>query len=431
MTADPTRVRDGSTVTGAGDNAKTESSAPRPRLRLAGLDGLRGVACACIVVLHVSERYSPTVMATYKINVTGQAMIVFFALSGFLLYLPYIQMVVKDPDSAKLPDTRSFALHRFLRVFPGYLVIFLICCFVLRVVYVQNASIQPVGTVRGTGVIVKPLELIANLTLVQTYIPQYFQTGISPSWSLTLEFVFYLSLPLFGLLMLRLRRRSSVSPLMLATIGPLVLLAISVVGKIVSPLIQRHYGVYDPLLAEWGPNWVAVWNRSFLSLADNFTFGMLAAVIFVAISTGKLHGHLSKRLRWYCAAALVVAGMLSLALLALRSHFVFTALSLVAGLMVLFIVAPIARGEESKFAELMDWVPFKYLGLVSLSLYLWHFPVIVLFGRFGWMAGDTVPGLCRNIALVLAVSVLAASVTYRFVEKPALTLAKRYRPASK
>lgn len=410
--------------------ARVDSSALRPRSRIIGLDGLRGIACIGVLILHVSSHYSPTVTQTFKIGIGGQGLIVFFALSGFLLYLPYVNAIAKDRDALKLPDTKTFAVHRFLRVFPGYLAVFLICSFLLRAVYLENAAVQAPGTDNGTGMMTDPVELLANLTLMQTYFPQYFQTGLNPSWSLTLELVFYLTLPLFGLLMLALRRRTNLSPLLVASIAPTVLLMIGLAGQTLAFRLQRHFDVYDPLLMEWGPNWVAVWNRSFLSLASTFTFGMFAAVIFVAMRSGALTGHFAKRIRWYCAAAIVPATLAGVLLIMLLSHYFFTVVALVAGLMVMFIVAPMARGEDSTFARLVDWRPFKYVGEVSLSAYLWHFPVLIVLGRLGWMAGDSLGGMVRNVALVLIVTVLAASVTYRYIEKPALALAKRYKPRS-
>jgi peptidoglycan/LPS O-acetylase OafA/YrhL len=65
---------------------------------------------------------------------------------------------------------------------------------------------------------------------------------------------------------------------------------------------------------------------------------------------------------------------------------------------------------------------------VSLSAYLWHFPVLIVLGRLGWMAGDTVGGMLRNVALVVVVTLVLASVTYRYIERPSLALAKRYKP---
>lgn len=267
---------DSAAVTHRQPSGPVPAAPPRrtPAKRIVGLDGARGIACLGVLVLHVSAHYSPETMSAFKIQLVGQTLILFFALSGFLLFLPYVRAIVAAPEAIKMPNTKAFALHRFARILPGYLAIFLISSFVLRAVYLENASLQSPGTDAGTGMMTDPTQLLANLTLMQSYIPQYFQTGLNPSWTLSLEFVFYATLPVIGIATLKLRRHLGTSPYLLACIGPVLLLVTGTVGKIASPMLQQHYGISDPILVEWGPNWVAVLNRSFLSLADTFTFGM-------------------------------------------------------------------------------------------------------------------------------------------------------------
>ena len=114
--------------------------------RIIGLDGIRGLGCLAVVMGHVALSYSPVTHDKAFLGVLGLALILFFVLSGFLLFLPYIRRLTKDRAKAVMPDTKQYALHRFFRVFPGYLTIFLICNFVLQVAYVQNSAIQPHGT---------------------------------------------------------------------------------------------------------------------------------------------------------------------------------------------------------------------------------------------------------------------------------------------
>jgi peptidoglycan/LPS O-acetylase OafA/YrhL len=404
-----------------------DSAAPPPRAsrpRIMGLDGPRGVACVAVLVVHVGAHYSPQMLASGKLQLLGNALVFFFALSGFLLYLPYVNSIMADRDRALLPDTKKYALHRFLRVFPAYLVILLFVSYVLREAYVQNALEHPYD---GAGMLTNPLQLVANVALVQTYIPAYFQTGLNPSWSLTLELVFYATLPILATIALRYRRRTGASPLLLAMFAPLVLLAIGMIGKSIRPAVEHAVGITDPNLVEWGANWAAVFNRSFLALADNFTFGMVAAVVFVGVGKGLLTGHVVRRMRWYVGALLLPAVAVGLYMIMVHSHFSGTVVALCAGLIVLFIVAPIARGEFSRFARWLDWRPFAYLGEISLSVYLLHFPLLLFMGRMGWMSGDTWGGFALNVVLVLTASVLLASATYRWVEKPAMVLAKRIR----
>jgi hypothetical protein len=61
---------------------------------------------------------------------------------------------------------------------------------------------------------------------------------------------------------------------------------------------------------------------------------------------------------------------------------------------------------------LATFLDVRYVSGISPSAaYLWHFPMLLLLGRLGWMAGDTLPGMLRNIVLLLAVNILAATVT--------------------
>ena len=150
--------------------------------------------------------------AATKVGLVGLSLVFFYVLSGFLLFLPYVRGLTAERSSATLPSTRNFALHRIARILPGYLVIFLLVNYVLRLAYVENPAFQPPGTEDGTGMITDPWQLLANLTLVQTYIPRYIQTGLNPSWSLTLEYAFYAVLPMLAMLLFAMRRRTDLRP---------------------------------------------------------------------------------------------------------------------------------------------------------------------------------------------------------------------------
>src|SRR5689334_18949408 len=94
-----------------------------PQQRLAGLEGPRGVGALCVLLVHLSVHVSPGFLAATRIDFLGQVLIFFFALSGFLLYLPYVQRLV---SGRKRPSTTTYLKNRVLRVFPAYLVIFII-----------------------------------------------------------------------------------------------------------------------------------------------------------------------------------------------------------------------------------------------------------------------------------------------------------------
>jgi peptidoglycan/LPS O-acetylase OafA/YrhL len=396
------------------------------RARIIGLDGVRGLLCLSIAITHVTWHYSPHTAVAWKMNVFGFSLVYFFVLSGFLLFLPYVRNLVGQDGSARMPNVRDYALHRVARIMPCYLAIFLIVNFILQLSYVSNPA-QPDGSGGRTGMITDPLELLANLTLTQTYFPQYIQTGIGPSWSLTLEYAFYVTLPLLGLALFALRKRTSVNPFVLAIGAPLILLVVGLAGRALIPTLFAQEGVTDLTLQYWGPNWAAVFTKSFLTNADNFALGMLAALAFVALERGAVPERLARRVRALSAIAILPVLAVCAVLFVVALHFVTAAVGVVAALMIVVIVAPLARSEKSKLAVCLDAKPIRYVGEISLSAYLWHFPILILLGRLGLMAGDDAPGMLRNIVLLLTVTILAGTVTYYAIEKPAMQYAKRLR----
>lgn len=394
--------------------------------RIVGLDGPRGVACWAVLIVHVATHSSPETMAKGGLQLLGQSLIFFFALSGFLLYLPYVRGLMQHRP--KQPDVRAYAIHRLLRVFPGYLVIFLVVNFVLQASFLRNewASSQ-VGTDAGTGMITEPGKLAANLSLLQSYFPQYLQTGISPSWSLTLEFVFYLSLPIFGAAMWFLRRRFGVNFAVLVLAPPAILIVIGLVGKVFAGWLQQRAGITTAIEANWGPSWTAVVLRSFVASCDNFAFGMLATVVFVAVGFGVIDARRVRPIRIAAAIAIVPSLIIMLFLIAAGSSFQSTFTALASGLLILFIVLPMAAGNDSPLARALDLRPFEYLGRISLSIYLWHFPIVIVLSRFDVLRGDSVGGLLINIVIVSALSFAIASITFHFVERPAMMFARRFK----
>jgi hypothetical protein len=80
--------------------------------------------------------------------------------------------------------------------------------------------------------------------------------------------------------------------------------------------------------------------------------------------------------------------------------------------------------SESWTARLLSLPPIRFVGLISFSLYLWHWPLLVLF-RF--YANGAKPTAIESTALVI-VAFLFAYLSWRFVERPVRT--SSFRPWS-
>ncbi len=75
----------------------------------------------------------------------------------------------------------------------------------------------------------------------------------------------------------------------------------------------------------------------------------------------------------------------------------------------------IASGPGSRVSRLLSVRPLAGLGLISYSLYLWHWPVLLLLRQ--WLVSNSLPPIWTVVALALSGTL--ASLTWRYVERPA------------
>jgi peptidoglycan/LPS O-acetylase OafA/YrhL len=78
----------------------------------------------------------------------------------------------------------------------------------------------------------------------------------------------------------------------------------------------------------------------------------------------------------------------------------------------------IASSERkiSKVGRLLSWRPFVFIGLISYSLYLWHWPLIVFQRSDGFLLHDS-SSFTTKLA-VIAVSIGIAWLSWKFIETP-------------
>ena len=128
---------------------------------------------------------------------------------------------------------------------------------------------------------------------------------------------------------------------------------------------------------------MAVLSRSLLALGDNFALGMLVAVVFVWTERGELRWWTRRRAHatgWSLIVLGVVGGLL---IRDAHPWFMGTLTSVAAAAIILLLVDPTARRESSVLVRMAGVRPLEYVGAISLSVYLWHYPVIVLLSRAG------------------------------------------------
>ena len=156
-----------------------------PRFPL--VDGMRAIAALSIVVFHAGGATFYTLshplggyVARLNVGVT-----LFFVISGFLLYRPYLAARFGGPPAPRL---RDYARRSMLRIFPAYWVALI----------VLGIAVDLPGAVSS--------DWWVYAFLLQGYRLDWVLGGIGPAWSLSIEVAFYAALPFFALALARDRK---------------------------------------------------------------------------------------------------------------------------------------------------------------------------------------------------------------------------------
>lgn len=155
----------------------TKLTASIPSDRSVGLDAVRAVACAMVVLCHLSVYGGDKQLVGLQNGV-----MLFFCLSGYLLYRPFVRGRVV---------LRDYVRNRAARIVPAYLV----------------ALIGVTALSGDRTFLAKPLTF---LLLAQNYDPSTWQGFLGVSWTLVLEVQFYVTLPVLALVVGRSALRLAV-----------------------------------------------------------------------------------------------------------------------------------------------------------------------------------------------------------------------------
>ncbi len=347
------------------------------RQRLAGLDGIRGLAALYVVVNHVFLRAFPGYPGDHASFWAGWfiygrfAVVVFIVLSGFYLALSPAR------HGWRLDSASRFAGRRARRILPPY---WAALAFSLAVAWLIVA--QP-----GHGM-PDAKSVVVNGLLVQNIVGAH-----SPNaafWSMAVEAQLYI---LFPLLLLIVRRWGGSA--MVATVT-LVVVAVGIFGA--------HISRVDTFVIQSAPD-----------LAALFAIGILSAGIVGASAARR-----SWPWAWLAlaAAAPVLATIWWQGSVWTLDHLFWVDLAL--GPAIACLLAALATGHPAPLLRVLDARPIRSLGSSSYSLYLTHAPIVVIvYDRV--VAGRFRPGVAAfvvSLALVLPLTIAFARVFASVFEKP-------------
>ena len=150
-------------------------------------DGLRFIAIALVVLFHawqeaqnMSGAVLPQTSLFNVVSVGWVGVTLFFAISGFVLALPFANHYLRG---ARRPALRQYYLRRVTRLEPPY-IICLLAYFAMKAVFLKQEGLFP--------------HLLASLSYTHNAIYSDVSTINGLAWSLEVEVQFYLSAPLLA-----------------------------------------------------------------------------------------------------------------------------------------------------------------------------------------------------------------------------------------
>lgn len=348
------------------------------------IDALRGLSCLGILLYHVRidlwvgwkqiqscpDQFSSIAKAVAWLSIPtpflGYAILLFFLISGFCIHYPNCKENIR-------PNWKVYFLRRFFRIYPTF-----------AVALVLTAGISYLCHVQWADRTWDHERILRVATLTQNYPPGVSQFLANPSlWTIPLEVEFYLLYPVVFCLFSRLRSY---------TLG---LLAVSLCA----------WSIY---LSKQGIVW------------PSFTALFFWPVWLIGAWMAQLHQ--KNRLSRLPTSLLLITGGLSLAL-ALTSRMnnwdSWIQYLLWTGFYLLLLVFTLSKHE------IINALPFKrtlsilsWLGKISFSLYLVHFPVFKLFGYLHQsFFGEKPANFLVSLGYLILVCFLARTF-YHWVERP-------------
>ena len=327
------------------------------------IDGLRAIAVLAVVGFHCGIPW---------LHGGFVGVDIFFVISGYLI----CSIIYRDLQAGTFSIARFYE-RRFKRILPALSVVLLCCLFLAALV------MSPVeASLLGKSALATTLSASNFLFWHQS---GYFDagSGMKPllmTWSLAVEEQFYLAFPL---IMLLLRGRGRRSILTILGILCAVSFSVSMIAEFTSPSLN----FYSPLTRAWelgAGTLLAIWQTGRPDTRDRASWKSKAAGV-----TGLLL--ILVPIFWYLPQTRFPG---------------YEAIPLVLG--VVLIVA-----SDSLVNQILGAAPLVAVGLISYSLYLWHWPLLS-FARI--MSAH--PLHPRTTAIVMAIAFAAATASYFFIEKP-------------
>jgi peptidoglycan/LPS O-acetylase OafA/YrhL len=352
------------------------SGGEQRRTHIAALDGLRGLAVIAVLFFHAG-----------KLQGGFLGVDLFFALSGFLI----TSLLLAEVDVRGRVDVIAFWGRRFRRLLPAVLLLLVAVTVIATIV----ASVPERAATLNDGPWAQAY--LANWHAIAGH-RDYWASFELPRmfghlWSLAIEEQFYLVWPVVVALIASRSRRAHHTVIVAC-------LATSVASLLLMVIL---FNPADP-------------TRVYIG-TDTRASGLLLGGMFAAEPLRSAASRFSSRLGGaFTPLACIVAAAIGLSWFAVdgpSSTWLFRGGLFAHSLLSAILVAGCVARPNAPASRWIGWAPLRITGVLSYSLYLWHWPIYALLseqrtGMSGWSL----------IALRIALSFAAAAISKVLVEDP-------------
>lgn len=356
-------------------------------MRFEPIEGLRGYLALWVAAGHAMQF---TVMGQHLGPLDPTAAVQsFMIVSGF---------VITHLVLAKDERYQIYIMRRFFRLFPAYVVCIGISWFIVDQAYLAPSSLpwskDPAFApyiqryrFRALLVDMQPIQhLFAHISMLHGAIPpkvlpEAARTILTPAWSISLEWQFYIIAPLIIALMRRSR-------------GVLIVCASIIAGIIFSR--ASPLGRFDEGFIAFSGYFLVI------GVASRIALPRIAAISFDPFASGL----------FICICLVLLT----------RSP-----LGLVPWAIIYPFLVAEAAGKKSKFLHAVLANPLSlWVGKISYSIYLTHFIILVLLVKLAVTIDQDVSQISLIVILLTGISatIAASAALYYAVERPSIILAR-------
>ncbi|WP_256758006.1 acyltransferase family protein [Cohnella sp. WQ 127256] len=342
-----------------------------------GLDGLRALSVLAVIAYHLNRNWLPG-------GLLGVG--VFFVLSGYLIT---DQIVAKWRRDRKI-DLKDFWIRRARRLLPAMLVM-LACVFVWLLLIDRSRLLGLQGDFVSAMLYFNNWWLIFHkVSYFESFGPS---SPIGHLWSLAIEEQFYILWPIVLVLGLKFVRQR----------GKLILfmLAGAVISVISMALIYEPGS--DPSRVYYGTD-----TRVFALL-----IGAALAIAWPSQSLTANVARNSRNLMDWIGTISLVSILVMIGRTSEYGNFLYYGGLLLLSILSAILIAVLAH-PASQLAKILGCSPLRWLGERSYSIYIWHYPVIVLTSSTVNTDGFNM----FRILIQLGASIVLATLSYKLIEQP-------------